>query len=186
MTQDFGEQLLETEEAAPPVEEKVAPSSEVQADDDGMLEMDGDFDITSLSSEEETLDDEGDLDFDLDFTLPDETMAEDVVAEAVPVDDVTELAVAAEAAEEPEPASDEASLNLDKQYDELSALGFGDMPEAVTDELGDEMVGNKLELARAYIDMEDWEGAREILSEVIDEGSETQQSEAKELLTRCS
>jgi len=43
-------------------------------------------------------------------------------------------------------------------------------------------VGTKLDLARAYIDMGDPEGARSILDEVIEEGDAEQQGEAKKLL----
>jgi pilus assembly protein FimV len=43
-------------------------------------------------------------------------------------------------------------------------------------------VGTKLDLARAYIDMGDPEGARSILEEVIDEGDTGQRSEAKGLI----
>ncbi|MEO1036927.1 MAG: FimV/HubP family polar landmark protein [Pseudomonadota bacterium] len=43
-------------------------------------------------------------------------------------------------------------------------------------------VGTKLDLARAYIDMGDPEGARSILREVADEGSSAQQQEARKLL----
>ncbi|MEH6470588.1 MAG: FimV/HubP family polar landmark protein [Halopseudomonas sp.] len=43
-------------------------------------------------------------------------------------------------------------------------------------------VGTKIDLARAYIDMEDHGGARDILQEVINEGSPEQVSEAKQLL----
>lgn len=43
-------------------------------------------------------------------------------------------------------------------------------------------VGTKLDLARAYIDMGDTEGARGILGEVLIEGNDTQQGEARELL----
>jgi pilus assembly protein FimV len=43
-------------------------------------------------------------------------------------------------------------------------------------------VGTKLDLARAYIDMGDPEGARSILEEVVDEGNEAQRDEARELL----
>ncbi len=42
-------------------------------------------------------------------------------------------------------------------------------------------VGTKLDLARAYIDMGDPEGARSILEEVVDEGDSGQQQEAKTL-----
>ncbi|MEL7310480.1 MAG: FimV/HubP family polar landmark protein [Pseudomonadota bacterium] len=43
-------------------------------------------------------------------------------------------------------------------------------------------VGTKLDLARAYVDMGDPEGARSILKEVLNEGDESQQAEAKQLL----
>lgn len=47
-------------------------------------------------------------------------------------------------------------------------------------------VGTKLDLARAYIDMGDTEGARGILGEVLSEGNDTQQGEARELLARLA
>jgi pilus assembly protein FimV len=43
-------------------------------------------------------------------------------------------------------------------------------------------VGTKLDLARAYIDMGDPEGARSILEEVLDEGDSAQRQEAKSLI----
>jgi pilus assembly protein FimV len=74
-------------------------------------------------------------------------------------------------------------------------------PSAETSEVSDDMLGDdddfdflgetdenatKLDLARAYIDMGDAEGARDILNEVLSEGSDDQQGEAKELLARVS
>jgi pilus assembly protein FimV len=43
-------------------------------------------------------------------------------------------------------------------------------------------VGTKLDLARAYMDMGDPEGARSILDEVISEGSASQKQEAQRLI----
>jgi pilus assembly protein FimV len=43
-------------------------------------------------------------------------------------------------------------------------------------------VGTKLDLARAYIDMGDPEGARSILEEVLDEGDPGQRREAQSLI----
>jgi pilus assembly protein FimV len=43
-------------------------------------------------------------------------------------------------------------------------------------------VGTKLDLARAYMDMGDPEGARNILEEVLNEGSVAQKQEAQRLL----
>jgi pilus assembly protein FimV len=51
-----------------------------------------------------------------------------------------------------------------------------------TDEATMTEVGTKLDLARAYVDMGDPDGARSILSEVLDEGSEPQQQEARQIL----
>ncbi len=43
---------------------------------------------------------------------------------------------------------------------------------------------SKLDLARAYLDMGDEEGARPVLMEVLKEGNLAQQAEARELLLR--
>src|SRR4029453_1112445 len=43
-------------------------------------------------------------------------------------------------------------------------------------------VGTKLDLARAYVDMGDPDGARNILNEVLSEGSASQKQEAQRLL----
>ena len=49
-------------------------------------------------------------------------------------------------------------------------------------EAGAEAIGTKLELAKAYLEIGDKDGAREILQEVAKEGSSTQQEEAKKLI----
>jgi len=45
-------------------------------------------------------------------------------------------------------------------------------------------IDSKLDLARAYLDMGDEEGARPVLTEVIRSGNLSQQAEARELLLR--
>ena len=66
---------------------------------------------------------------------------------------------------------------------EDAALGAEDEPDfdflSGTDE-----VATKLDLAQAYIDMGDADGARDILSEVLTESNEGQRGEAKEMLGR--
>lgn len=66
---------------------------------------------------------------------------------------------------------------------EDAVLGAEDEPDfdflSGTDE-----VATKLDLAQAYIDMGDADGARDILSEVLTEGNEGQRGEAKEMLGR--
>ena len=51
-------------------------------------------------------------------------------------------------------------------------------------EFNDDPIDTKLDLARAYLDMGDADGARAMLGEVIKEGSQTQQDVARELLGR--
>jgi len=51
---------------------------------------------------------------------------------------------------------------------------------------GTDEVATKLDLAQAYIDMGDAEGARDILGEVLNEGDAGQKSEAKEMLSRLA
>lgn len=55
---------------------------------------------------------------------------------------------------------------------------------AVKDDfLGDDAVATKIDLARAYLDMGDADGARSMLEEVVGEGSESQKAEARKLLS---
>ena len=65
----------------------------------------------------------------------------------------------------------EESLSDDEPS--LDALGFLD---------GADEVETKLDLARAYIDMDDVEGAKDILEEIAQEGNDSQKAEATELL----
>ena len=47
---------------------------------------------------------------------------------------------------------------------------------------GDDAIGTKLDLAKAYMDMGDPDGARSMLEEVVAEGNEAQKSEAHRLM----
>ncbi|RXT88446.1 hypothetical protein B1F69_20230, partial [Pseudomonas syringae] len=51
---------------------------------------------------------------------------------------------------------------------------------------GTDEAAAKLDLARAYIDMGDADGARDILDEVVTEGDDGQKSEAREMLSRLA
>ena len=60
-----------------------------------------------------------------------------------------------------------------------------DEPSPIPDDelfSGLDIVGTKLDLAKAYIDMEDKEGARMLLNEVLAEGDAAQKNEAQELM----
>jgi pilus assembly protein FimV len=47
---------------------------------------------------------------------------------------------------------------------------------------GEEAIGTKLDLAKAYMDMGDPEGARSMLEEVVAEGTDAQKAEAHRLM----
>jgi pilus assembly protein FimV len=54
--------------------------------------------------------------------------------------------------------------------------------ESSLDFAGDDPVQTKIDLAKAYVDMGDVEGAREILQEALGEGNPDQQKQAQALL----
>jgi len=83
--------------------------------------------------------------------------------------------------------SDEMDLSLtDSSEFGASELSLEDLGE--DEELGDDIfadvdeIGTKLDLAKAYVDMGDSDGARSILDEVMEEGDDTQKEQAQELL----
>jgi pilus assembly protein FimV len=97
-----------------------------------------------------------------------------------------------------QPASDSFAAQLEEVNAELDLLA-GDLDKPQTSGMSDAALDNdddfdflsgtdetatKLDLARAYIDMGDTEGARDILDEVIAEGNEGQQQEARELVAK--
>ena len=81
-------------------------------------------------------------------------------------------------------ADDDSFADLDFLSDEEQKEL--DTPGAIEEifYLGDEESATKLELAYAYVKMNDFEGAKEIISEVIEEGNADQKKEAETLLRR--
>ncbi len=81
---------------------------------------------------------------------------------------------------------DDSSTDLDMDFgDESMELNF-DASDAADMSLNTDSdeVSTKLDLARAYIDMGDSEGARSILDEVLAEGNTQQKQEAQQLVTQ--
>ncbi len=74
----------------------------------------------------------------------------------------------------------------DDSHDDFSAteqIALDELPEmSELEPVTMSEVGTKLDLARAYVDMGDPDGARSILQEVLKEGSNSQRQEAKRLL----
>ncbi|MNG08879.1 hypothetical protein D3C84_922670 [compost metagenome] len=89
---------------------------------------------------------------------------------------------------------DDVSAELDDLSRSISEPSFtvDDALATVDDEpefdflSGTDEVATKLDLAQAYIDMGDNDGARDILNEVVTEGDDGQKSEAKEMLSRLA
>jgi pilus assembly protein FimV len=80
---------------------------------------------------------------------------------------------------------DDNTLEFDLEGLDLGGDEEADLPG--DGELADlDEVSTKLDLARAYLDMGDPEGARSILDEVIEEGSDDQRSEAEQILAKIA
>lgn len=118
--------------------------------------------LEALSSSEPAVGSDDDFSFD---ELASEIESDSIVKPDAPLE-----------LDEPSPAFAEtlAPASVDLSDDDL---------DAELDFLADaDEVATKLDLARAYIDMGDPEGARDILAEVAQEGNEQQQAEASQLL----
>lgn len=154
------------------------PSPALLAEDDFLLDLDDgvkDLPSTEAPTVAEAPLDDLELPADFDLSLADEmddSTAPD--AFAAELDDVNaELDRLSQSLSEPTFTVDDALATVDDEpdFDFLSG----------TDE-----VATKLDLAQAYIDMGDNDGARDILNEVVTEGDDGQKSEAKEMLSRLA
>jgi pilus assembly protein FimV len=149
------------------------PSPAILAEDDFLLDLDEgvkDFPVAETPAVPEVALDDLELPADFDLSLADEMDAPD--AFAAELDDVNaELESLSNSIGEPTFTEADAALDNDDDFDFLSG----------TDE-----AATKLDLAQAYIDMGDSDGARDILNEVVSEGSAEQKSEAEEMLSRLA
>ena len=165
---------------------------------------DDDLDLTADTGEELSLEEamelgDADLDLDLDAGLEEvnaESEEEDLDL-ALGLDDEIDLDFGDDVGDgeddgldlDLDDASDDDALDLDLGDDDSLELVDDDSLELVDDddELNlDEDASSKLDLARAYIEMGDNDGAKPLLQEVLVEGDDVQVSEAKELLGNIS
>lgn len=106
------------------------------------------------------------------------------------LDDLTAALKVSEMGDTIEQLRDDATVEqprpvIPQDADETSetmSLTPGDMSDDLHDARTMTEVGTKLDLARAYVDMGDPNGARSILEEVLDEGDEGQRQQAQQLL----
>ena len=82
-------------------------------------------------------------------------------------------------------AEDEVEAEKDGLSDEAEAeVEEEDLSDEIEDE--EDLVQNKLDLARAYLELDDAENVRAILDEVLAEGNAAQREEARELLEQVN
>ncbi|MCM2461019.1 FimV family protein [Pseudomonas sp. CG7] len=150
-------------------------------EEDFLLDLDDDLKGLDVPAPEtpalaDTPADDLELPADFDLSLSDEMDAHDAPKDAF------------------ESELDDVNAELDRLSDSLGQPTFtaedalvGAEDEPDFDFLsGTDEVATKLDLAQAYIDMGDNDGARDILGEVLSEGDATQKSEAQEMLSRLA
>ncbi len=170
-------------------DDTVVKEASAAIDDDNSLDFDMDMDVDAEPKKAVPAkdSDDGSLDFDvssLDFNLDaDSAVDSETVAASTSEDssldfdlgDIDE-AVITEAPISDTEITDAEIEGLGELGDELSDDAFGEVDE----------IGTKLDLAKAYVDMGDADGARSILEEVIEEGDAAQKKQAEELLTQIA
>ncbi|MDO8407527.1 MAG: FimV/HubP family polar landmark protein [Pseudomonas sp.] len=156
------------------------PSPAILAEDDFLLDLDeGVKDLPAEPVKPEVPQDDLELPADFDLSLADEM-------DAAPAEPEVKDAFAAEL--------DDVNAELDRLSQSMSEPTFTaeDAMASAADEpdfdflSGTDEVATKLDLAQAYIDMGDNDGARDILNEVVAEGNAGQKSEAKEMLSHLA
>ncbi len=133
----------------------------------------------------EATDEEG-LDFDIDLSYDPAKEDEPDSVEFTPpdvVDEVPEVNVNMDSVE-PDVLDQDSPLDIDLEDFDMEVSDSVDEEEVQGDgKLADmDEVSTKLDLARAYVDMGDPDGAKSILDEVMEEGSEEQKEEARGIL----
>lgn len=147
------------------VDEVVEEASDAAEEDEFSFDDDFDFDLDEELEELEQADDTD--------SSEDEDDAEDADSEDADAEDFNDmLDISDEEAESFEIIDDEEEVGMDEEID----LGLEDLLEDA------DAVDTKLDLAKAYIDMGDAEGAKNLLNEIFSEGTEEQITEAKKLL----
>ncbi|NHX03134.1 FimV family protein [Pseudomonas koreensis] len=182
--------------------------TEIKENLDDLSDFDLDLDLGAEPAPAPAVDlADDDFLLDLDEGVKDLSPAEPVVANEVPQDDLElpadfDLSLADEMDSNPaaEPDAFAAELNdvnaeLDRLSQSIAEPTFTEADAAMGDDLGEDdfdflagtdEAATKLDLAQAYIDMGDNDGARDILNEVLTEGDEKQRGEAKEMLSHLA
>ncbi|MDR4513349.1 FimV/HubP family polar landmark protein [Nitrosomonas sp.] len=176
-------------------DESAVESTEPESDTENMLDFSVDPATIDLSDESDLVDESA-----LETSITDD---EDKTLDASELDFISESVIQEAVSEE----NENISSDSDKQVSEIdfsdidlnvenaseSAENKTDNEIGVTESASTEPgtkseqwheIETKIDLAKAYLEMEDTEGAREMLEEVAQEGDKDQQKTAKELLEK--
>lgn len=204
---DFDAMLAEIEQAAEEdIAEELMPASDLESTFDELPQFEvDDLQLTDaepaplseeVSPEQSIVEDDllADLDAldelaDLDFSSP------ELDEQPIETAELTEAIEAAAELEVPEFIAEEPALEPVTEEPEVAAepeasreATFAALEEELEDDFsflaGTDETTTKLDLARAYIEMGDDEGAKDILEEVLGEGTPEQQQDARELIEK--
>ena len=138
--------------------------------------LDVGLDSFDASSEPSPSTESDDLDLDLDLSSADASEPE--VPTGIADDEPLDLGLDTDFG---------GDLDLTESTDTATATAVETSEDDDFDFLaGSDETSTKLDLARAYIDMDDKEGAKDILEEVVQEGNDDQKAKAKELLQQMA
>jgi pilus assembly protein FimV len=158
---DMGDFSTDSETSSVDESEDISASADTE---DNSL----DFDLGSFETEEST---------DSEFTAD---AGEDELVTAEDADNSLDFDLSVDdtpaAGLETEDAASGVEITNEDMESELDESLFADVDE----------VGTKLDLAKAYIDMGDSDGAKSILDEVLQEGDDTQKNEAEGLMAQMA
>jgi pilus assembly protein FimV len=130
------------------------------------------LDLDELLGSDELNDSDEELSLDDDFSLADGDLDLDDDS-AGPLEGFELDSIAAEELDEDIGLDEDFDFSLDDD-DDLD--DFGDKAEE------DDDIGTRIELAKAYVELGDEDGAKEILTEVVTQGTDEQKAEAQSLL----
>ncbi len=198
-------------EAATEETETEDVATELSFDDDEEEEFSLDIEASELDLEDSAETDEADLNFDMPMDAATETeeavavneteekddgldmdLSTDMSDEVTPVnkteekDDALDMDFSLDMSEEGDVETEEGEFDLSAEaadYDLSDDDDQGGMD--LTEPLDADEINTKLDLARAYLDMGDHEGARDILEEVVEGGNAEQKKEAEDLMAQA-
>lgn len=202
-SEDEFESALEDDAFASFDETDDLPEAVMDLDEDELDELESfvEDDIPTMTPESVESNLDTDIDTSVDPNMDDEAESEEEsfvssLLNDVDQDDVDEASIFSGAPDDSLANSIEETLAEAQQEDEIEVPSFGEAEAAEDEDVSDEEeefdffdasgdeVATKLDLARAYMDMGDEEGARVILEDVIESGNEQQIAEAQNMMER--